>query len=260
MTAKAAENAPGEFPSTVRPWMATIAMVRFLINKEDTSQVFRVFDAIDNPQTERNFRRFEKTPEGRRIIEHKIELAPILADRAFIESLPAGSLGAAYHAFTYGQGLHADGLIFAEQSAKVRTLDVEPARRRFISSGFQLHDVWHVLGGWGRDAVGEACVLSFTYGQLDVIGMEIFARIMAAKEKLYYPGAPIFKMLDEARALGAGAEWLVAQDWKRLLAEDCDEVRRKLKIGAPRLYNKYKRRFEEVDARRRAKMARRGMI
>ncbi|HPE31797.1 MAG TPA: Coq4 family protein, partial [Parvularculaceae bacterium] len=170
MTADVAIEPAGQFPSTIKPFTAMVAMVKFLINKEDTSQVFRVFDAIDGPQTERNFRRFEKLPEGKRIIEREIDLAPILRDRDRLARLPANTLGGAYYTFTQAEGLNADGLVYAEQAANVRTLQVEPARRRFISSGFQLHDIWHVLGGYGRDAVGEACVLAFSYGQLDIIG------------------------------------------------------------------------------------------
>lgn len=254
MTADVARQPAGQFPSTIKPFTAMVAMVKFLINKEDTSQVFRVFDAIDGPQTERNFRRFEKLPEGKRIIEREIDLAPILRDRERLARLPANTLGGAYYAFTQAEGLNADGLVYAEQAANVRTLQVEPARRRFISSGFQLHDIWHVLGGFGRDAVGEACVLAFSYGQLDIIGMDIFAKMMAVKEKLYYPKAPVFACLREARDMGRKAEWLVAQDWDALLDQDLREVRFKLRVGTPTLYNQYKDQFAETDARRREKM------
>lgn len=244
----------GHFPSTIRPFTAIAALTRFLINKEDTSQVFRVFDAIDGPQTEKNFRRFEALPEGKRIIAQEVDLAPVLCNRDWLSTLPAGTLGAAYFQFIQNEDIGADGLIYAEQAAKVRTLEVEPARRRFISSGFQLHDVWHVLTGYGRDAVGEACVLSFTYGQLNLTGMELFARIMAIKEQFYYPGKPVFACLSEAKRLGREAEWMVAQDWGGLLTQDILGVREKLRVQTPHLYNAHKDWFSQVDARRREKL------
>ncbi|MCA8895626.1 MAG: hypothetical protein KDA48_10255, partial [Amphiplicatus sp.] len=56
------------------------------------------------------------------------------------------------------------------------------------------------------------------------------------------------------RDMGRKAEWLVAQDWDALLDQDLREVRFKLRVGTPTLYNQYKNLFAETDARRREKM------
>ena len=38
-----------------------------------------------------------------------------------------------------------------------------------------LHDLWHVLTGYGRDPLGEVCLLAFTYAQTRLTGLGAIA-------------------------------------------------------------------------------------
>lgn len=242
------------FPSDVKPVSAAIAVLKFLKDKEDTSQVFKVLDYLDGPQEERNYQRFASSETGKRLIRENADLAPVLCDRDWLKSLPPGSLGAAYLYFIESENISAAGLIEAEKQANARSLYLEPARRMVISTGYQLHDMWHVVVGYGRNLVGEMAVLAFTYGQLDLKGIYIFALIMGLKERVINLNVPVFKILDEGRRLGRQAEWLLDQDWKALLAMPLEDVRKQLNVGAPETYLKYADYLQKDDIRRRAKM------
>jgi ubiquinone biosynthesis protein COQ4 len=253
--------APAEtFPLTIRPFSAMAAAAKLLVNQEDTQQQFRVFDSLDGPQTERNFHRFRETEIGKRLVRDEVDLATILCDRDALKRMPAGSLARRYIDFTDEIMVGAMDLIEAERKANVRILNVEPARRRFISSGIQLHDIWHCLTGYGRDALGEACILEFTYGQLQTSGLAMFAVLLGFRERMLWPRIPIGKCLKEARDIGRNAEWLVAQDWRELLPMQFEEVRKLMKIETPVIYHKYaaviqakdKARFEKYETAKRA--------
>lgn len=248
------EPAP-TFPLTIRPFSAMAAATRLLINQEDTQQQFRVFDSLDGPQTERNFLRFAATPTGQKLIREEVDLATILCDRDALKRMPGGSLADRYIKFTDEIMVGAMDLIEAERQANVRILNVEPARRRFISSGIQLHDIWHCIAGYGRDALGEACILEFTYGQLNTRGLAMFAVLLGLRERVLWPRVPIGKCLAEARKLGRDAEWLVAQDWRELLPTPFDDVRKRMKIGEPVIYKKYAAEIHAKDRQRIAKLA-----
>ncbi|MGE0408187.1 MAG: Coq4 family protein [Amphiplicatus sp.] len=242
------------FPSNVKPFSAALAFLKFLHDKEDTAQVFRIFDCLDGPQSEKNFQRFAATEGGRRMMRENADLAPVLAQKEWLRALPAETLGGQYIRFMDAENIGAEGLVDYEKKANARSLKLEPGRRVFISTGYQLHDVWHVLVGYGRDLVGEATVLAFTYGQLSIKGINLLSRTLGVKERLLNPKVPVFKILDEGERLGREAEWLLPQDWKKLLETPLDQARRDLNVGEPALYNRHKDYLQKDDLRRRVKM------
>jgi ubiquinone biosynthesis protein COQ4 len=242
------------FPATVKPFSAAVALLKFLHDKEDTAQVFRIFDYLDGPQSEKNFQRFAATEGGQRMMREDADLAPLLAEKAWLRALPENTLGGQYIRFMDAENIGAEGLIEYEKKANARSLKLERGRRIFISTGYQLHDVWHVLVGYGRDLVGEASVLAFTYGQLHIKGINLLCRTLGVKETLLNLGVPVWSILDEAEKIGCEAEWLLPQDWKKLLETPLDEVRRDLNVGTPSLYRKHAEFLQKDDRRRRAKM------
>lgn len=242
------------FPASVKPVSAAIALARFLHDKEDTAQVFRIFDYLDGPQSEKNFQRFAATEGGQRMMRENADLAPLLAKKEWLRALPAETLGGQYIRFMDAENIGAEGLIEYERKANARSLQLEPGRRIFISTGYQLHDVWHVLVGYGRDLVGEASVLAFTYGQLHIKGINLLCRTLGVKETLLNPGVPVWSILNEAEKIGREADWLLPQDWKKLLETPLDEVRANLNVAAPTLYDKHKDHLQKDDLRRRQKM------
>lgn len=259
MTTATASSAPAEerldrFPATVKPLSAAVALLKFLHDKEDTAQVFRIFDYLDGPQSERNFQRFAATEGGKRMMRENADLAPLLAEKTWLRALPEETLGGQYIRFMDAENIGAEGLIEYEQKANARSLQLEPGRRIFISTGYQLHDVWHVLVGYGRDLVGEASVLAFTYGQLHIKGINLLCRTLGIKETLLNLGVPVWSILNEAERIGRDADWLLPQDWKKLLETPLDQVRRDLNVGTPSLYLKHADFLQKDDRRRRTRM------
>lgn len=243
------------FPLTRDYVGALQAVWRYMQNKEDTTQAFKFFDAMCGPRTEKNFARYTASPDGRARIAEQSDLVAILSDTARLEALPADTLGAAYLQFMRNEGLSAKGLVDIEVAAGIRALRLEPARRQFLTTGFQLHDMYHVLMGYGRDFVGEGCNLAFTAAQLRLSSVRDLSYIIGCKEKMVYPHLPVFACIREAARLGRNAVWTLDRDWSKLLAMPLPDVRAALGIDLPEIYHRHKATFSQVDAYRREKLA-----
>lgn len=101
------------------------------------------------------------------------------------------------------------------------------------------HDILHILTGYGRDTLGEQCVLGYLYHQRPSPGHLLLASagtlLMRVKLKTK---APILKAFRESRRHGKMTRRIVEQPILELLATPLDEVRSKLNVPAPETYYK----------------------
>ncbi|MDB5495532.1 MAG: uncharacterized protein JWP86_2869 [Phenylobacterium sp.] len=216
-------------------WLHALrAMRRLLADKEDTVQVFEIMRALNGASTARGYHRLLATPEGGRIAYERGEFARRLMDQAWLDSLPEGSLGAAYRQFVRAEQLSAEGL--AEVSRTGATHADEPHPYAWFGRRTRdVHDIWHVLTGYGRDGLGEACLVAFSYAQTRGLGWAFIATVAAlrARSARTYPyvGA-----IWEGYRRGKAAAWLLGEDYERLMAEPLEVVRRRLKLPPPTIY------------------------
>ena len=100
------------------------------------------------------------------------------------------------------------------------------------------HDLMHVLTGYGRDALGEACVLLFAFGQDPSPGNLLLGYAGAFDIRRRVGGAaPVLRAAREARATGRRCAPLAELSIRELLAMDLGEARRMLRIGEPHRYH-----------------------
>jgi len=94
-----------------------------------------------------------------------------------------------------------------------------------------------VLTGYGRDALGEASLLAFSYEQHLNTGILFIAYAGARQiKKVSRTKAPLFAAIKEGRRLGRGAAKIAHQDIAALMREDIDAARARLVIGKPEVY------------------------
>jgi ubiquinone biosynthesis protein COQ4 len=213
----------------LRPLAAIRAVRRLLANPDDTSQVFAIFRALRGKSGLRAFRRFAASPTGARVLQERRRLLDSLSDRAGLASLPDGSYGRAYFDFMDQEQLSAEGLVMASQSWE--TDPVPPDMELFRERMRDAHDLTHVLTGYGRDPLGEVCLLAFMYahnrnaGAGLIVLMSLLKMPRVARRAVY-----------EARRNGRKARWLSDQDFEALLLRPLTQVRRELAIADPLRY------------------------
>ncbi|HUJ02976.1 MAG TPA: Coq4 family protein [Rhizomicrobium sp.] len=205
-------------------------------NKEDTEQVFEIIRALSGSSILRNYHRMLKSAEGGRQAYVGEELADKLVDREWLAQFAPGTVGARYKEFIAPRNLSASGL--AEESRKLGEPDVDAAHpvAWFMRRLRDVHDVWHVLTGYGTDALGEASVVAFTYGQLGNFSLAFLSAGAAVElHKAHWP-QPYARAIYEGYARGKKAEWLPALDYHKLFETPLEEARAQLKLERPRIY------------------------
>lgn len=238
-----------DVPRLPRRWLKAMRHFRNLIaDKEDTSQVFHITNALNGNDLYKAFNRFLAHPEGRKRFEERRHLPPLLDDRDFLRSMPKGSLADAYCNFMDREGLTAQGLVdefdrFAEDIDDQRS----PEFRWYNNRSRDTHDMFHVLTGYGRDALGETSVLAYSYQQTSGLGIQFIAYMGALEVKRWAPkGAPVVGSIREAARRGKAAKNIMLYDLMDLLPRPLDEVREMLNVTPMTVYPEVHRRMREA--------------
>ena len=217
----------------LRPIAALRAVRHLMRNREDTQQVFLLVEALRGRTTLRQFARFRQTETGRAVLGEHRRLLDRLSDRASLAALPAGTLGRAYYDFMAAENLSADGLVEASR------IDRPPASddlTLFRERGREMHDLLHVVTGYGRDPLGEACLVAFTYAQNRLKGLAVIAVFAARRIARSRPGQPVRRAVFEGYRHGRSAGWLPGADWEALLTQPVEAIRAQFAVKSPTYY------------------------
>ncbi len=223
--------------SSFRPLVALDAIRKLIRDKEDTAQVFRLLVALRGRSFERNFARFSKSPVGIRVLANKQDLITVLTDRAYLESLPAGSLGRVFQAFLDDCGITPEGLNAAADEAGLSAYKLPEDMLRYESRVRVQHDLWHVVAGYGCDGFGEVCNVAFSYPHTRNIGFMVIAIAGGWNYSKAFPKEPIMAAMWQGLKRGRATKWLPETDWEAMLPLPLDDVRARLNV--PGLPSKY---------------------
>ena len=220
----------------VRPieWRRAWNALKILIaDPQRTEQVFEITDSLAGASFERLYQQFAHHPDGQRLLAERPSLLAKLSDRAALHALPAGSFGRTYAEFMERGKLTADGLVEADMMVERGDRRIEEPNRRFYGDRVRdMHDLWHVLTGYGMDEAGEAANLAFTLAQIPNKGIGLIvtaAAVIGTQEwSLGWP-----RYLYRAWRRGRRAAMLTVAPYESLLERPLDEVRRALNIEPP---------------------------
>ncbi len=210
-----------------RAWRAMRAL---LADPDRTELAFEAISSVSSRDFERVFQRFVADAGGRRLLAEKPSLLDALRDRARLRALPEGSFGRVYLAFMDEARLSADGLVEADHiSEELRGYSVADPDREWLSDRLRdMHDLWHVLSGYGRDEAGEAANLAFSLGQMPFRGIALIVLAAAIVEphthRFEWP-----RYLYRAWRRGRAARLILAR-YEEILPLPLADVRRRLAV------------------------------
>ncbi len=216
------------------------AMRRLLAEPDDTGQVFRIIRGLSGDSFERLYQRMLAHPDGQRILGSDDNLLAVLCDRESLHAMPEGSFGRTYARFMDAERISADGLVAASEEQIDDTVFLDERARRLSQRLRDSHDLWHVLDGYGRDLLGEAGLLAFSYAQTRNPGIGFIVLVGAWKlRREGHAFAPRF--VRDGYRRGKRAAPLALADWKVLLPLPLEDARRRLGIEPvpdyPRTYS-----------------------
>lgn len=187
---------------------------------------------ISVPAIPRLFHQVRAHPHGRKIIRDKPDLMALLRDDAHLASLPVGTVGHAYRSFLVTNRLDAgvfDDAALVRPYAEARNWHED--YYYFLVRCNAMHDLLHVITGYGPDMGGEITGIGFQCGQMEPAGpLEKLGYAAAAS----LPGASLrhkVRVYRQAIERGRRADKLTAAPWEELLDKPVDEVRAQLGVA-----------------------------
>ncbi len=222
------------------------AIRRSTANPDDTAQVIRFIGAVAGKSPDRTMKRFIATPHGGEILERQRSLLDVLMDREPLYALAEGTLGRTYADWTDREQISAAGLK-AESEAASAGAPVDEGPFSVLGARLRdMHDLMHVVTGYGRDLAGEIGLLTFTYAQTRHRGIGLIVLIGYLRSFFVRSGVAEGESASAGRLTrsqflvglrrGRKAKWIVGADWEALLKMPLDDVRRLYNIDAPPVY------------------------
>ncbi|WP_428028444.1 Coq4 family protein [Altererythrobacter sp.] len=210
---------------------------KLVADKEDTEQVFHIIEALKGRRSNQRAIEFLQTETGQHLMRRGNDLPAMLDNHARWADCGPNSVAQHYIHFMTREGLSAAGLV--EESNKFKPPHERPQDQLewYFERLRDTHDLFHVLSGYGRDALGEGCLLGFSYEQNPSPGV-LFICYAGNRElrKQTRTKAPVLEALREGRRHGKAAARLAHQEVEALMREDIDEARARLNIQEPLIY------------------------
>ncbi|MEP2736522.1 MAG: Coq4 family protein [Erythrobacter sp.] len=227
--------------SGFQPFKALHHFRKLIADKEDTKQVFFIIDALKGKKSQRQAEEWlaGDTAHGFMQREDKIGLADMLDDHARWADCGPNTVAQHYIRFMKREGLTANGLVEENYAWKSREERPEDQVEWYINRLRDTHDLFHVLTTYGRDALGEAALLGFSYEQNHNLGVKFISYAATRQiKKVTGTSAPLYAVVREGRELGKAAHKLAHMDVEAVMRSDIEDVRKELNIGVPVLYRK----------------------
>ncbi len=221
----------------LRPLKAWHHFRELLKDKENTEEVFHIFESLPWKGLRPAAEAFLNSERGQEIRASEPYLPAILDDHAALRRLPQGSVAHAYCDFMEREGLSASGLVDEFDRFNNGRYDFDDQFEWYMNRLRDTHDLLHILTGYGRDALGEQCVLAFTYSQQPspahlfiayAGGINMKSRVKSS--------APVLRAVREGQKLGKACPRIVETSIRELLAMQVGEARAKLGITPTRYY------------------------
>jgi ubiquinone biosynthesis protein COQ4 len=224
-TALPTPPAPGRFQAR-RAFRLLREVIR---NPDDTDKVFEFFEAVGGDEGPRAFARLVAKPEGRRLLAERPRLVEVLADEAHLASLPENSLGGCYLRMMRSRGFAPSGLLEARDRGAGKRVAEDAEHEWFYDRINVMHDLWHVLTGYGTDELGEAALIAFSHAQIPnrSFPLLLVAAVLVGPKSwnLAWP-----RYLWRAYRRGRRAKLLTGAPWEELLPLPVPAVRERLGV------------------------------
>lgn len=227
----------GDDNSPIRPLVALRALRQLQRDPRDSEQFWLLTEALRGRSVWHLLQRFTEHPSGRKVLQQRRSLAAILQNRAALERLPRGSLGYCYAEFL--QNHPASALERATLASSLQRFDpTDTSDLAFVGSRLRdMHDLFHVLTGYGRDLLGELCVMAFCYPQHGTRSFAALALVGSLRLRRTLDLPEVTDAVQQAYQQGRYAEWIPGQPIEDLLAENLDGLRARWRILPPTAYH-----------------------
>lgn len=222
----------------IRP-LAAVRALRALARSggHDYREAAAFMNATEGRSGQRAFLRFANSSSGQQLLRDRPALSDVLRsnDEAHIAASPLMTLGDVYRAFMVAHDFSVEGMAELAEAGGQRPMAND--EKWFTARMNTLHDVRHVVAGYGPEPLGELCLLAFRYAQARHPGMAFFAVAWTLKMARERRGDQIEKAVLEGYRRGRNSVWIDDLPWENLVQQQLGAVRTQLGLSAPLVYN-----------------------
>jgi ubiquinone biosynthesis protein COQ4 len=203
----------------------------------DYRQAAAFMSATEGRSGQRAFARFQASASGADLLRRRPSLRAMLGgDRRAIATLPSGTLGREYHEFMSAHDFSTEAMAELGQAGGERPMAAD--EKWFAERMNTLHDVRHVVAGYGQEPLGELCLLGFRYAQSRHLGMAFFALTWGLRTARERRHDPIVSAVLEGYRRGRLSVWLDDLDWEQMMRQPLLAVRIRLGLVPPAVYDR----------------------
>lgn len=193
--------------------------------------------ATEGRSGQRAFARFQASETGADLLVRRSSLRALLGgDRRALAALPPGTLGHTFHEFMAAHGSSTEAMAELGQAGAERPMAAD--EKWFADRMNTLHDVRHVVAGYGQEPLGELCLLAFRYAQSRHPGMAFFALAWGLRTAREQRHEPVISAVLEGYRRGRTAVWLDDLDWEHMLPQPLALIRAGLGLAPPAVYDR----------------------
>jgi ubiquinone biosynthesis protein COQ4 len=222
----------------IRPLDAVRAL-RALVRSggTDVRHAAAFINATEGRSGQRAFARFQASASGSRLLRQRPSLRAVLGgDRHMLTDLPRGTVGRVCHDFMATFGFSDEGLAELRVVGGERPMTED--EQWFAERVSTLHDVRHVIAGYGQEPLGELCLLAFRYAHSRHPGMGFFCVTWGLKMARAQRDQPIIAAVMEGYRRGRTSVWMDDLDWEQMMDQPLAAVRSRLGLSPPVIYDR----------------------
>lgn len=222
-------------PTRIQPLNALRALCNLARSDgKDLPQGVAFLRATQGRSAQRAFERFRSSSVGQAVLSRRVVLRDCLLDDAALAAMTPGSLGRSYRDFMMRENVTVPSLLDLATSYPDAALTLE--ERLFAERTHVMHDLWHVVTGYGTEDLGEICILAVRSAQMRHIGVWLLCLFGMLKVGRRLGNGNVGAVVREAFTRGRRAAWLYGIDWEAMLPEPIEAVRRRLNLPLPQRY------------------------
>lgn len=180
---------------------------------------------------------FQATPGAADFLAERHFADPITLDA--LAALPEDSFGRAYHDFLVGNGLEknlaTNYQMLHDAMSKSGQLDRMPEEMRYaIIRGFQIHDLLHIVTGYGSSPLHELSLQAFCLAQLQFPYFGMWMATTTSSMTFLRPDAivPVMDAISSGWQYGRAVQNLQFEKWESQFERPVGEVREAFGVAA----------------------------
>lgn len=198
--------------------------------------VFRLLRPFHGPRLDTIYARVMADETGRRILQEGRSLQPTLLDFPRLRGLPDGTLGREYLRFMEDNAIDITSFCEASLRHMAREDYANDEAWNLVNRARDIHELVHVVSGYGTDELGEMCELAFFMREDPrprASRLAIRVNLAGFRRRGYRHGGAL---VAEAFRRGSRASLLIGADWEGMMEWPLERVRHHLGISEPTPY------------------------